>query len=30
MSVQMVDAGRDVPSDCNVVIEIPMNGPPIK
>ena len=23
-------AGRDVPNDCNVVIEIPMHGEPIK
>ena len=25
-----VPAGRDIPNDCNVVIEIPMHGDPIK
>src|SRR5262252_5324314 len=30
MSFDSIPAGRDVPNDCNVVIEIPMHGPPIK
>ena len=30
MSFASIPAGRDVPNDCNVVIEIPMHGPPIK
>ncbi|MBB3181206.1 inorganic diphosphatase [Variovorax sp. Sphag1AA] len=30
MGMQLVDAGRDVPQECNVVIEIPMLGAPIK
>ena len=30
MNLYRVDAGRDVPNDVNVVIEIPMNGDPIK
>src|SRR5947199_4282304 len=30
MSLDRVPAGRDVPNDCNVVIEIPMHGEPIK
>ena len=30
MNLDRVDAGRDVPDDFNVVIEIPMNGDPIK
>ncbi len=30
MSLNNVNAGRDVPNDFNVVIEIPMNGDPIK
>jgi inorganic pyrophosphatase len=30
MNLDRVDAGRDVPNDINVVIEIPMNGDPIK
>ena len=30
MSLDRVAAGRDVPNDCNVVIEIPMHGEPIK
>ena len=30
MSFDRLPAGRDVPNDCNVVIEIPMNGAPIK
>jgi inorganic pyrophosphatase len=30
MSLDRVPAGRDVPNDCNVVIEIPMHGDPIK
>ena len=30
MNLDRVDAGRDVPNDVNVVIEIPMNGDPIK
>jgi inorganic pyrophosphatase len=30
MNLDRVDSGRDVPNDFNVVIEIPMNGEPIK
>ncbi|MFI4903101.1 MAG: inorganic diphosphatase [Burkholderiales bacterium] len=30
MSLHRVPAGRDIPNDCNVVIEIPMHGEPIK
>ena len=30
MSLDRVDAGRDVPNDVNVVIEIPMNAEPVK
>lgn len=30
MSLNLVPAGRDVPNDFNVIIEIPMNGDPIK
>src|SRR6185437_552930 len=30
MSLDRVPAGVDVPNDCNVVIEIPMHGEPIK
>ena len=30
MRLDLVPAGRDVPHDCNVVIEIPMRGDPIK
>lgn len=30
MSLDRVPAGADVPHDCNVVIEIPMHGEPIK
>ena len=30
MSLDRVSAGRDVPNDCNVIIEIPMHGDPIK
>ena len=30
MSLNKVNAGRDVPNDFNVVIEIPMNGDPVK
>lgn len=30
MSLDRVDAGRDVPEDFNVVIEIPMNAEPVK
>src|SRR3569833_3140565 len=30
MSLNRVNAGRDVPNDFNVVIEIPMNADPIK
>ncbi len=30
MSLERVPAGKDVPNDCNVVIEIPMRGDPIK
>jgi inorganic pyrophosphatase len=30
MRLDLVTAGSDVPHDCNVVIEIPMHGDPIK
>jgi inorganic pyrophosphatase len=30
VNLDRVDSGRDVPNDVNVVIEIPMNGDPIK
>ncbi|HVC48802.1 MAG TPA: inorganic diphosphatase [Burkholderiales bacterium] len=30
MGVEKVEAGTAVPDDVNVIIEIPMNGPPIK
>ncbi len=30
MNLDRVDSGRDVPNDVNVVIEIPMNGDPVK
>jgi inorganic pyrophosphatase len=30
MRLDRVTAGKDVPHDCNVVIEIPMHGDPIK
>ena len=30
MNLDRVPAGKDVPNDCNVVIEIPMHGDPIK
>jgi inorganic pyrophosphatase len=30
MSLDRVPAGADVPNDCNVIIEIPMHGEPIK
>ena len=30
MSLDRVPAGRDLPNDCNVIIEIPMRGDPIK
>ncbi len=30
MNLDRVPAGRDVPNDCNVIIEIPMRGDPIK
>ena len=30
MSLDRVPAGANVPNDCNVVIEIPMHGEPIK
>jgi inorganic pyrophosphatase len=30
MGLEVVDSGRDVPSEINVVIEIPMNADPIK
>jgi inorganic pyrophosphatase len=30
MNLDRVPAGNDVPNDCNVVIEIPMRGDPIK
>ncbi len=30
MNLDRVSAGSDVPNDCNVIIEIPMRGDPIK
>ena len=30
MSLESVPAGRDVPHDCNVIVEIPMRADPIK
>src|SRR5436305_14753432 len=30
MNLDRVPAGKDVPDDCNVIIEIPMHGEPIK
>jgi len=30
MSLDRVPAGKDLPNDCNVIIEIPMRGDPIK
>ena len=30
MNLDRVSAGNDVPNDCNVIIEIPMHGDPIK
>src|SRR5947207_13120195 len=30
MNLDRVSAGKDVPNDCNVVVEIPMHGDPIK
>lgn len=30
MSLESVPAGKDVPHDCNVVVEIPMRSDPIK
>src|SRR5450830_823954 len=30
MNLDRVNSGRDVPNDFNVVIEIPMNGDPVK
>jgi inorganic pyrophosphatase len=30
MNLDRVRAGNDVPTDCNVIIEIPMHGDPIK
>src|SRR5690348_17597458 len=30
MSLDRIPAGYDVPNDCNVVVEIPMHGEPIK
>ena len=30
MSLEHVPAGKDLPNDCNVVIEIPMNADPVK
>jgi inorganic pyrophosphatase len=30
MNLDRVSAGKDVPNDCNVIIEIPMHGDPIK
>ena len=30
MNLDRVTAGKDVPHDCNVIIEIPMRGDPIK
>ncbi len=30
MRLDLVPAGHDVPNDCNVIVEIPMHGDPIK
>ena len=30
MSLKNIACGKDVPQDVNVIIEIPMNGPPVK
>ncbi|MDP3706345.1 MAG: inorganic diphosphatase [Legionellaceae bacterium] len=30
MSLMNIDSGRDVPNEVNVIIEIPMNGQPVK
>ena len=30
MNLDRVNSGRDLPNDCNVIIEIPMNADPIK
>lgn len=30
MSLNLVEAGKDLPEDINVVIEIPANAAPIK
>lgn len=30
MNLDRVNSGRDIPNDCNVIIEIPMNADPIK
>ena len=30
MNLDRVPAGKDIPNDCNVIIEIPMRGDPIK
>src|SRR5438105_15874564 len=30
MNLDRVSAGKDVPNDCNVVVEIPVHGDPIK
>ena len=30
MNLDRVPAGKDVPNDCNVIVEIPMRGDPIK
>ncbi len=30
MNLDRVDAGKDLPNDFNVIIEIPMNAEPIK
>ena len=30
MNFDRVPAGKDVPNDCNVIVEIPMRGVPIK
>ena len=30
MSYEQVSAGKDLPNDINVIIEIPLNGDPIK
>jgi inorganic pyrophosphatase len=30
MALDLVPAGRDLPNDFNVVIEIPMNSEPVK